>query len=316
MNFENNHELLSQEWQELHETMHETHEMTQAETQEVSGETHEIGNAPIRRKRTLVTPTVIIRISLAPMRNGQANTVFGTPNQIVGATSHTVVKSPISNQPYIPIRTVDTATGRTSGSGMVYVPKHNANVIKVATIAKPGVNSLRQATNWVAKQVKTIPALADRITGVKILSNAKPCKACAQKALTNVAKIAPKASSNLKIRFTGAPTAPKATTKHTQLSHQKSTRPITAATNGTVVRAVVPKAITKHTQISHQKSTRPTTTTNGTMARATPPKVSSPAVPSPIKSVTLFNKQIPLSPPRKIVAGSSVLERVMKELAI
>jgi hypothetical protein len=285
MNFENNHELLSQEWQELHETMHETHEMTQAETQEVSGETHEIGNAPIRRKRTLVTPTVIIRISLAPMQNGQANTVFGAPNQIVGATSHTVANTPTSNQPYIPIRTVDTATGRTSGSGMVYVPKHNANVIKVATIAKPGVNSLRQATNWVAKQVKTIPALADRITGVKILSNAKPCKACAQKALTSVAKIAPKASNNLKIRFTGTP-------------------------------ATAAKATTKHTQASHQKSTRPTTATNGTMARATPPKANSAAVPSPTKSVTLFGTKIPISPPRKVATTGSVLERVMKELAI
>ena len=72
----------AQEWREMHEALHEAHEL-QNEAHEMAHETSG------RRSQRIVTPAVIIRITLAPMRGGK---IFGTPKAIVGATQHNVLR--------------------------------------------------------------------------------------------------------------------------------------------------------------------------------------------------------------------------------
>ena len=186
----------AQEWREMHEALNEAHEL-QNEAHEMAYETSG------RRTQRIVTPAVIIRITLAPMRGGK---IFGTPKAIVGATQQTVSTVPSTGKAIVPIATRSATTGQTVGSGAVYVPKSNSNVIQASNWAVQGGDALQQAGSWVRKQVQALPTLKKRVRKVQVLIDGKPCASCVNQFSQNVANALPP-NSAIKVRHTRRPTA-------------------------------------------------------------------------------------------------------------
>lgn len=179
-------------WQEMQEALHEAYEIQEQEA-DLRGEVN---------GTRIVTPAVIIRITLAPVR-GRRTAVFGSPRAIVGATSARVQTAPLSGAAYVPIRTQDTATGQTAAKGVVYVPQRGGNVVQAATWAPRGVSTVQQAGRWLRRQIVQTPTLRKRIRKVQVLVDGKPCQHCVKQLTASVRPVTPP-NTPVGVRFTPA----------------------------------------------------------------------------------------------------------------
>ena len=219
------------QWREMHEALHEAHELQrEMETPESEGEM----TAQRRRhhRTRIVTPSVVIRITLAPM--GSGGKIFGSPRGVVGATKRTVNAAPLSGKPYVPIATKSATTGQTVGGGAVYVPKSGGNAVQLSTWAGRGDKALQQASSWIQQQAKQSPALKKRGRKVQVLIDGKPCADCVRQFSQDVSKSLPQ-NQDIKVRYTHPPAAAAATSTpprtpqtaaaapmRTPISHSKS----------------------------------------------------------------------------------------------
>lgn len=198
-------------WHEMQEALHEAYEMQEQEAA-LSGE---VNGARI------VTPAVIIRITLAPARRGAPSAVFGSPRAVVGATSARVQAAPLSGNAYVPLRLRDAQNGRFTGGGAVYVPQRGGNVVQAATWTPPGGNNLRQTGTWLRQQIVQAPALRRRIRRVQVLVDGKPCQHCVKQLASTVKPVVPP-GTKLGVRF--APTLPATAAPQRTVSQAAGTR--------------------------------------------------------------------------------------------
>ncbi|MEK7257782.1 MAG: hypothetical protein AAB316_23695, partial [Bacteroidota bacterium] len=202
-------------WGEMKETLQEMYELQEQEAQEFE--------ASFPTASRIVTPAVIIRITLAP---GRGRAIFGSPRAIAGAvlprqtvaspqimttgpqatrlaTTNVVApvvrRTPVTGRAIIPIRVPDAATGQI-GKGVVFVPRKGSNVVQIGAWTKPGSNPLRTAGNWLVKQAKKTPALTQRMRRIQVLVDGKPCQTCVKNLHKKVAPVVPP-GANLKVRF-------------------------------------------------------------------------------------------------------------------
>jgi hypothetical protein len=150
-------------WQEMQETLQEAYEIQQNELNEFESG---FGSNPGHIYRT---PAVVIRIQLAPHRR---NPIFSHPRNIVGATG--VKTAPISGKTVVPVQMKEMETGEIV-NGHVYAPEIGAQEFEAAFL---GPDALRKAGSWLKNQLTKMPQLAQRIRGIKALSNGKSCDNC------------------------------------------------------------------------------------------------------------------------------------------
>lgn len=304
------HHESSQEWQEMNEAMHEAYEIQETEAaQEMEQET-------VSSQR-IVTPAVIIRITLSPSK-GEA--IFSSPRAIVGATTTKVRRAPLTGQAYVPIRLSNPSNNQVVGQGAVYVPKKGSNVVQMATWARSGSNPVQQAGKWLTTQVQQSPTLRRRLRRVQVLVDGKPCQHCLQKLTANVRTIAPP-QSKLQVRY--MPTAVSQGRKRVPSVQSRAQRPL--AQNGVATSSAKPRVQRPVAQNAVATSPiKPRVSRSVAQQRAATSTIK-PTAQRPVSTTATAVKPKPITTtmPQKAVkkagdnnAPRSVLGQVLKEVGI